>query len=115
MSCRIRKLPIPILPERNPFAELGLATKQLSSIKGEDKLKSASPVTAWPTFEPAVPKPDIYRDSPVATAQDEEEWGDFADLPPETPAVANAKAASGIEADAWHGTLQIRSQKPLGL
>jgi hypothetical protein len=91
----------PSFQERNPFAELGLATKQLSSIKGEDKLKSASPVTAWPTFEPAVPKPDIYRDSPVATAQDEEEWGDFADLPPETPAVANAKAASGIEADAW--------------
>jgi hypothetical protein len=91
----------PSFQERNPFAELGLATKQLSSIKGEDKLKSASPVTAWPTFESAVPKPDIYRDSPVATAQDEEEWGDFADLPPETPAVANAKAASGIEADAW--------------
>lgn len=91
----------PSFQERNPFAELGLATKQLSSVKSEDKPKSASPVTAWPTFEPAVPKPELYRDSPVAATQEGEEWGDFADLPPETPSVANAKAASGIEADAW--------------
>ncbi|PMD36450.1 hypothetical protein L207DRAFT_433854 [Hyaloscypha variabilis F] len=91
----------PSFQERNPFAELGLATKQLSSVKSDDKPKSASPVTAWPTFEPTVAKPDLYRDSPVAAIQDEEEWGDFADLPPETPAVEIAKAASGIEADAW--------------
>ncbi|KAE9379221.1 hypothetical protein N431DRAFT_478285 [Stipitochalara longipes BDJ] len=91
----------PSFQERNPFAELGLATKQLSSVKSEDKAKSASPVTAWPTFEPTVPKPDIYRDSPAAATQDEEEWGDFADLPPEAPALELAKATSGIEADAW--------------
>jgi hypothetical protein len=91
----------PSFQERNPFSELGLATKHLSSVKIEDKPKSASPVTAWPTFEPAVSKPDLYRDSPVVTAEEEEEWGDFADLPPETPAVVNTKAASGIEADAW--------------
>ena len=91
----------PSFQERNPFSELGLATKQLSSVKTEDKPKSVSPITAWPTFEPAVPKPDLYRDSPVTANQEEEEWGDFADLPPETRVVANAKATSGIEADAW--------------
>jgi hypothetical protein len=91
----------PSFQERNPFSELGLATKQLSSVKKEDNPKSASPITAWPTFEPAISKPGIYRDSPVTAKQDDEEWGDFADLPPETPAVANAKSVSGIEADAW--------------
>ena len=48
-----------------------------------------------------MPKPDLYRDSPVAVTQDDEDWGDFADLPSETPAVENAKASSGIAADAW--------------
>ncbi len=91
----------PSFQERNPFSELGLATKQLSSVKKVENPISASPVTAWPTFEPTISKPDLYRDSPVTDQQVEEEWGDFADLPPETPAVANAKATSGIEADAW--------------
>jgi len=91
----------PSFQERNPFSELGLATKQLSSVKKENNPKSASPITAWPSFEPTVPKPDLYRDSPVTANHEEEEWGDFADLPPETPAVSNAKKVSGIEADAW--------------
>jgi hypothetical protein len=91
----------PSFQERNPFSDLGLATNQLSSLKSEDRPKSASPVTAWPTFEPTVPKPELYRDSPLTAKDDEEEWGDFADLPPETPAMVIAKPATGIHADAW--------------
>ncbi|PMD24167.1 hypothetical protein NA56DRAFT_29377 [Hyaloscypha hepaticicola] len=91
----------PSFQERNPFSELGLTTKQLSSVKKEDKTNSASPITAWPTFVAADPKPELYRDSPVAANEDDEEWGDFADLPPEPATVTTAKVMSGIEADAW--------------
>jgi hypothetical protein len=91
----------PSFQERNPFSELGLATKQLSSVKKEDKPKSASPITAWPAFEAADPRPELYRDSPVVANDDDEEWGDFADLPPETAEVTTVKVVSGIEADAW--------------
>ena len=89
----------PSFQERNPFAELGIATKQISATKKEDKPNSASPITAWPTYEPKVPKAEPYIDSPPP--ENDEEWGDFADLPPEPPAVQTVKAASGIEADAW--------------
>jgi hypothetical protein len=91
----------PSFQERNPFAQLGLATSQILAVKKGDKPKSASPVTAWPTFEPKNPKPDPYEDSPAPNNQDDEEWGDFADLPPETPAVEPTKRASDIQADAW--------------
>jgi hypothetical protein len=90
----------PSFQERNPFAELGIATKQVSTAKKEDKPTSASPVTAWPTYVPKGPKPEPYMDSPAPTNEDEE-WGDFADLPPESLAVHSAKAASGIQAEAW--------------
>ncbi|KAE8451221.1 hypothetical protein EG329_004385 [Mollisiaceae sp. DMI_Dod_QoI] len=89
----------PSFKERNPFGDLGLATKQISAVKKEDKPKSASPVTAWPTFEPE--KPALYRDSPAVDNPLDEEWGDFADMPPETSAVASVKPTAGIEADAW--------------
>lgn len=91
----------PSFQERNPFSGIGLATAQVSKVKDEEKPKSASPVTAWPTFEPPTEKHDLYRDSLVAQDEPEEEWGDFADLAPETSALPSAKAASGIEADAW--------------
>ena len=90
----------PSFQERNPFAELGIATKQFSTSKMETKLNSSSPVTAWPTYEPKIPKSEPYIDSPAPDIVDEE-WGDFADLPPESPAVQSTKVASGIEADAW--------------
>jgi hypothetical protein len=89
----------PSFQERNPFAELGIATKQVSATKKEDKPNSTSPITAWPTYEPKVPKAEPYIDSP--TPDNEEEWGDFADLPPESAAVQTVKAASGIQADSW--------------
>lgn len=89
----------PSFQERNPFGQqLGLAMNQVAAVKKSEKPQSASPVTVWPSFEP--PKPAPYQDSPVPDQADDD-WGDFADLPPETPAVANAKAASGIEAEAW--------------
>jgi hypothetical protein len=91
----------PSFRERNPFSDLGLATTQISKVKKEDKPQSASPVTAWPSFESSAPKPDLYQDSPVNQNEPEDEWGDFADLPPEAPAIQSTKAVSGIEADAW--------------
>jgi hypothetical protein len=103
----------PSFQERNPFADLGIATKQVSPTKKEDKPNSASPVTAWPTYEAKVPKPEPYTDSPALDNADEE-WGDFADLPPESPAVQSAKAASGIQADAWawDAVDQVSDPKP---
>ncbi|CZR54461.1 uncharacterized protein PAC_04345 [Phialocephala subalpina] len=90
----------PSFKERNPFGtQLGLATKQINAAKEEDKPKSASPVTAWPSFESEKPAP--YQDSPAVGNPLDEEWGDFADLPPETPAKESARPTSGIEADAW--------------
>jgi len=91
----------PSFQERNPFADLGLATTQVRKIKNEEKPQSASPVTAWPTYEPPPQNLDLYQDSPAIPDPVEDEWGDFADLAPETPAVKSAQASSGIEADAW--------------
>jgi len=75
----------PSFQERNPFTDLGLSTKTVPGLKTEVKPKSASPVTVWPTFEPKVTKPGPYEDSPAPSNQPDEDWGDFADLPPETP------------------------------
>jgi hypothetical protein len=90
----------PSFQERNPFTELGIATKHVSTVKKVETSNSASPITAWPTYEPKVPKAEPYIDSLVPDNADEE-WGDFADLPPDSPAVHSTKAVSGIEADAW--------------
>ncbi|TVY27805.1 hypothetical protein LHYA1_G003798 [Lachnellula hyalina] len=89
----------PSFQERNPFGSLGLSMNPVTAVKKEEKPKTASPITAWPSFAP--PAPEIYRDSPVLDNQPDDDWGDFADLPPETPAKPTAKPASGIEADAW--------------
>jgi hypothetical protein len=104
----------PSFQERNPFADLGLSTKQTSNWKMEENPKSASPVTAWPTFEHAVPKPNPYEDSPIPKNEPDDDWGDFADLPPETPAQQSAKISSGIEDDAWgwDAVDQVTTQAP---
>ncbi|KAH6719750.1 hypothetical protein BKA61DRAFT_593430 [Leptodontidium sp. MPI-SDFR-AT-0119] len=90
----------PSFQERNPFGDLGpvLSTKQLSNVKKDSRPNSASPVTAWPNFAP--PKPDPYEDSPAPNIV-EEEWGDFSDMPSETPSVKSPRPTTGIEADAW--------------
>ncbi|RDL40601.1 Uncharacterized protein BP5553_00580 [Venustampulla echinocandica] len=89
----------PSFQERNPFGQqLALAMNQVEAAKKADKPQSASPVTAWPSFE--VPKPAPYQDSPAPNDQPGDEWGDFADLPESPPGTAT-KAASGILADAW--------------
>lgn len=94
----------PSFRERNPFADLGLSTKPVIGKLNEEKPKSPSPVTAWPTYEPQIPKPNPYKDSPTTGNQSDDDWGDFADLPPETPAPKSVEAPSnppGIEVDAW--------------
>ncbi|TVY85562.1 hypothetical protein LSUE1_G000069 [Lachnellula suecica] len=104
-SMKAGNLPYPQAPkspsfqERNPFGSIGLTMNQVAAVKKEDKPASASPVTAWPSF--AATAPELYHDSPAPDNQVDDDWGDFADLPPETPAVTTAKVASGIEEDAW--------------
>lgn len=89
----------PSFQERNPFGQqLGLAMTQVAAAKKADKVQSASPITAWPSFE--APKLDPYQDSPVPNNQPGDEWGDFADLP-ELPPATSTKPTSGIEVDAW--------------
>ncbi|KAH8595702.1 hypothetical protein B0O99DRAFT_511570 [Bisporella sp. PMI_857] len=84
----------PSFQERNPFADLSLKTQPASDIK-HDNLKSPSPVTAWPTFEPPIPKAASYASPPTAKAEGDD-WGDFADLPPKTP-----KDNLGPDVDSW--------------
>lgn len=105
----------PSFQERNPFTDLGLSTKTVSNLKNEEKPKSASPFTAWPTFEPVVPKPNPYQDSPAVANEPDDDWGDFSDLPPETPVKPTAKATSGIEDDAWawDAVDQVTAQPPI--
>lgn len=100
----------PSFQERNPFGALGLAMNQVSAVKQSGKPTSASPVTAWPTFVTPVLKADAYADLPVPAPQEDEDWGDFADMPPDVSAVKGTKStgpvksrrpSTGIETDAW--------------
>ncbi|KAI9646211.1 hypothetical protein NHQ30_005651 [Ciborinia camelliae] len=96
----------PSFQQRNPFPRVGLATqqvKQVAKTKNEDKPKSASPLTAWPSYDEKPPKSAPYIDSPAVPAIVEDiddDWGDFSDLPAESPAIINTKP-SGMVADAW--------------
>jgi hypothetical protein len=98
-------LPYPQAPlsfqERNLLANLCLSTKQVSAMRSSDKPKSASPVTAWPSFEPEIPKQDQYKPSPTQGRQVDDEWGDFSDFPPETPAEECTKAPFGVGEGSW--------------
>lgn len=90
----------PSFQERNPFEKLAIKTPTTAE---PEKLENFfqgtdSPVTAWPSFEPAVPKPAPYVDSPAVKDSPDEDWGDFADLPPDP---SSTKPSTGIEADAW--------------
>jgi hypothetical protein len=90
----------PSFRERNPFADLAVTTPQMSKTKMEEALKIESPVTAWPEYEPQIPTTGPYHDSPaVNEPEEEEDWGDFEDLPSETKNKRQPK--NGIEADAW--------------
>lgn len=89
----------PSFQERNPFSDLVLATSSISGTKKEDVPKTQSPVTAWPVFEIKLPPAAPYHDSPTANDPEDEDWGDFADLPTENNDTKPSK--SGIEADAW--------------
>ncbi|KAB8297185.1 hypothetical protein EYC80_002563 [Monilinia laxa] len=103
----------PSFQQRNPFPKVALATqqiqqaqqtKQVIKTKNEDKPKSASPLTAWPSYGEAPLKASPYVDSPAAPATVEDiddDWGDFSDLPAESPVTNNTKPTSGIAADAW--------------
>jgi hypothetical protein len=89
----------PSFQERNPFVELALSTALHTPLATEDHPKTSTPVTAWPVYVPTVPKSDPYQDSPaLKKVQDsDDDWGDFADFPPEAP---TGKKLEGIEVDA---------------
>lgn len=95
-----RNLPYPQAPkspsfqERNPFADLGVSTNQVSKLKNQTK--EGSPVTPWPDFAPQVPEP--YQDSPAVNNEAEDDWGDF-EAPSDQPQVESKR--NGIDADAW--------------
>ncbi|RAL58520.1 hypothetical protein DID88_004024 [Monilinia fructigena] len=103
----------PSFQQRNPFPKVALATqqiqqaqqtKQVIKTKNEDKPKSASPLTAWPSYGEIPLKASPYVDSPAAPAIVEDiddDWGDFSDLPAESPVTNYTKPTSGIAADAW--------------
>ncbi|CAG8982326.1 hypothetical protein HYALB_00005327 [Hymenoscyphus albidus] len=120
----INPLPYPQAPkspsfrERNPFSgQLELAMGKAAAMKQADKPRSGSPITAWPTY--VSPKPDLleYKDSPAPVNEVDDDWGDFEDLPPEPPAVKNAKAISGIEANArgWDAADQVISTQKVDI
>ncbi|KAM0318861.1 hypothetical protein ACHAO8_001339 [Botrytis cinerea] len=97
----------PSFQQRNPFPKVGLATqqiKQVAKMKTEDKPKSASPLTAWPSYDEKPPKAAPYVDSPAVPSIVEDiddDWGDFSDLPAESLAISSTNPTSGIAADAW--------------
>lgn len=97
----------PSFQQRNPFPKVGLATqqvKQVAKTKTEDKPKSASPLTAWPSYDDKPPKAAPYVDSPTIPSNVEDiddDWGDFSDLPAESPAINDTKSTFGISADAF--------------
>lgn len=77
----------PYFRERNPFSDLVLATKLISekNIRDRDLMSAASSTcyTAWPTLDEKPIKPKGRKEP--SPKEIEEVWGDFADLPPETP------------------------------
>jgi hypothetical protein len=86
----------PSFQERNPFADLGVATTQVTKLKSQTR--EGSPVTPWPSFQP--PQPTPYQDSPAVKDDLDDDWGEFTDMPA-TTSVPNNKPTTGIEADAW--------------
>lgn len=102
----------PSFQERNPFSDLKIKSPkdEVPPVLNDQTVPSATPVTAWPTFEPKVPKPSPYEDSPapIAGVDEEDQWGEFADLPPQMP----PKPSGGIEADAWAWDAADRVAEP---
>ncbi|KAL3425973.1 hypothetical protein PVAG01_02765 [Phlyctema vagabunda] len=91
----------PSFQERNPFAELGLATNTVLESKQPNHVASPSPVTAWPTYEPKISRPAPFQDSPIPANGADDDWGDFADLPAETPTATPGQETSGTDLDSW--------------
>ena len=70
----------PSFRQRNPFADLSVATNPQPSWPGAAERKgSMTPTTAWPSFTSAKLAP--YQDSPVPGGKEEEDWDDFLDVP----------------------------------
>ncbi|KAG0652172.1 hypothetical protein D0Z07_1321 [Hyphodiscus hymeniophilus] len=90
----------PSIREITSFPDSGLATKQTNETKKEVESHYQSPLGTWATYESKVPKPEPHAELPAPNNADED-WGDFADLPPEPSAVQFLEAVSGTETDAW--------------
>lgn len=92
----------PSFQQRNPFEQLAIKTPTTATPEMFDDVlkRQDSPVTAWPTYESKSKalKSTPYMDSPAIQEPEDDDWGDFADLPPDPP---SAIPTAGIEADAW--------------
>lgn len=94
---------LPSLQEHNPFADLGFSDRQVAKPRIE-KQNTSTPPTAWPTFEPQAGNKSSGRGSLILDDGLDESWGNFGDLPLETPPVpsqASIDEDAEFEADAW--------------
>lgn len=97
----------PGFQERNPYVGMTITTPTATPTKAEHT-KAESPTTAWPASESKPPTATPYNDSPAPAQVDDDDWGDFTDMPASaapriapTPAYSAQKPTEGIEADAW--------------
>lgn len=87
----------PPFEQRNPSADINRSREQAPKLK-EDKPKPAPSVSAWPDFEPEIPKSAPPQSQTILAKQLDDEWGDFS---PVTPAITSAKATSATNPDPW--------------
>lgn len=99
----------PSFQERNPFAEFNFSTTPVVTTADNNSPKPESPVTAWPTYETRVTKPSPNLNPTALTVQLDDDWGDFADLPPGTPV---PKVDSGLEGSWGWDAVEIENPKP---
>ncbi|TDZ60704.1 hypothetical protein CTRI78_v004798 [Colletotrichum trifolii] len=108
----------PSFQERNPFPGLGLTTPTSTDFVKDEKPKSASPITAWPTFGQTsadMPSAAVKKTSATpATAkksQSVDEWGDFDDF--DVPsALDSSKPPEGWDWDAVDGVQSTTAPAP---
>ncbi|KAF6818960.1 serine threonine-protein kinase ppk6 [Colletotrichum sojae] len=100
----------PSFQERNPFPGLGLTTPTSADFKKDEKPKSPSPVTAWPSFGQTSPKKasTTAKKGPSTTAaakptKFEDDWGDFEAFADEPSAIDSSKPPESWDWDAVDG------------
>lgn len=94
----------PSFQKRNPFPELAVKTPIATGFEKQDTLRSASPVTAWPSFE--APEP-----ANKGKYQDDEDWGAWDEMPSATNK-ASPKVSTSNAAESWDWDAVDHVQSP---